>query len=241
MSLLRSSDIPEDDWSRWSEIGSLVLEDVLLFSGAQWQDEHEGCCWSLNDVRACFVRLGFFCSSWRTCCCCFGMTWMFTSAKRSSSRSVFTWLENNSSDLNRSLSSVNRPEIGADAVDEALNGFEFVIALAEDDDADDDEVDAWVFGIALACCCGCAACRAEAKDGWGRGAAAVAGGGGGGGGGGRRDEGGWWWWWWWWWWFGRCGWRSKSPVAVSFSSTNTTRTYTRRRSSVIRSLRRELR
>ena len=218
--------LPDDDCSWWSDICSLLID--LFLSDVQWQDEHDGCC-CFKDVRWCLIRLDFRWSSWRInccwgiiccccccACCCLGITWICTSANRSSSSNVFIWLDRSSKDLKRSLSSVNRPEVFVDNVVDVVEGFEWLIDVADDDEADDDDVDAWVFGIVLVCCCCCTGFCGVGV----------------GGGGGKIEDG-------WWWWCGACGWRSKSPVAVSFSSTNTTRTYTRRRSSVIRSLRRE--
>lgn len=105
--------------------------------------------------------------------------------------------------MKRSLSSVNRPDIKGNNVVDALVAFELIIDVAVEEDADDDDVDACVFGVVEVCCCAIACWDDGGTEG-----------GGGGGGGGNIDD-GWWWW---------CGWRIKSPVVVSFSSTNTTRT-----------------
>ena len=203
--------LPDDDCSWWSDIWSLIVLLDLFFSVVQWHDEHDGYC-CLRDVRWCFIRVDFRWSSATTASCgwgcwtgcCLGITWICTSARRSSSKSVFIWLDKSSRDLKRSLSSVNKPEIVVEDVVDAFDEFVLFNSVADEDDADEDDVDAWVLGAVLVCC-DWAECWDEGK--------------GGGGGGGNIDDA----WWWWWWWAG-CGWRIRSPVTVSFSSTNTTRT-----------------
>jgi hypothetical protein len=51
-------------------------------------------------------------------------------------------LDKSSNDLKRSLSSVNKPEVFGDDIVDVLEGFEFIIDVADDDDAEDDDVDA---------------------------------------------------------------------------------------------------
>jgi hypothetical protein len=51
-------------------------------------------------------------------------------------------LDKSSKDLKRSLSSVNKPDITIEDVDDAFDGLGFIIAAAEDDDANEDEAEA---------------------------------------------------------------------------------------------------